>query len=132
MSRPSLIDLHRELAASLIVQAKQIVLVTDSPDQGEAFLGCDPEDARPEVLELSRFPIAAEIEALHAYAFAPTGDDLYDVNALHGMAHFLSGLPREDWDGSVHGFPGQGGSSALADVLDAASARAAIDGQEGT
>ena len=69
---------------------------------------------------------------MHAYAFAPTGDDLYDVNALHGMAHFLSGLPREDWDGSVHGFPGLGGPSAMSDVLDAASARAAIDGQEGT
>ncbi|EEX14487.1 hypothetical protein CSE45_0879 [Citreicella sp. SE45] len=130
MSRPSLTDLHRELAATLIVQAKHIVLVTDSPDQGEAFLGCDPEDARPEVVDLSRFPIAAEIEALHAYAFAPTGDDLYDVNALHGMAHFLSSLPREDWDGSVHGFPGQGSPSALADVLDCASARAALDGHE--
>lgn len=132
MSRPSLTDLHRELAATLIVQAKHIVLVTDSPDRGDAFLGCDPEDARPEVVDLSRFPIAAEIEALHAYAFAPTGDDLYDVNALHDMAHFLSSLPREDWDGSVHGFPGQGSPSAMADVLEAASARAAIDGQEGT
>lgn len=132
MSRPSLTDLHRELAATLIVQAKHIVLVTDSPDQGEAFLGCDPEEARADAMDLSRFPISAEIEALHAYAFAPTGDDLYDVNALHGMAHFLSSLPREDWDGSVHGFPGQGSPSAMSDVLDAASARAAIDGQEGT
>ncbi len=132
MSRPSLSDLRLELAATLIVQAKHIVLVTDSPDQGEAFLGCDPEETRAEAVDLSRFPIAAEIEALHAYAFAPTGDDLYDVNALHGMAHFLSSLPREDWDGSVHGFPGQGGSSAMSDVLEAASARAALDGHEGT
>ena len=132
MSRPSLSDLRLELAATLIVQAKHIVLVTDSPDQGEAFLGCDPEETNAEAVDLSRFPIAAEIEALHAYAFAPTGDDLYDVNALHGMAHFLSSLPREDWDGSVHGFPSQGYPSAMSDVLDAASARAAIDGQEET
>lgn len=132
MSRPSLSDLHRELAATLIVQAKHIVLATDSPEQGEAFLGCDPEETRAEAVDLSRFPIAAGIEALHAYAFAPTSDDLYDVDALHGMAHFLSSLPREDWDGSVHGFPNRGAPSALADVLDAASARAAIDGQEGT
>lgn len=132
MSRPSLSDLRRELAATLIVQAKHIVLATDSPEQGAAYLGCNPEEAGAETLDLSRFPIAAKIEALHAYAFAPTGDDLYDVNALHGMAHFLSSLPREDWDGSIHGFPRQGGPSAMADVLDAASARAALDGQEGS
>lgn len=132
MSRPTLSDVRLELAASLIVQARHIVLVTDSPEKGETFLGCDPDDARPDRIDLSRFPVAAQIEALHAYAFAPTGDDLYDVNALHGIAHVLSGLPREDWDGSVHGFPGQGHPSAMSDVLDAACARAAIDGQEGT
>ncbi|WP_299842684.1 hypothetical protein [uncultured Jannaschia sp.] len=132
MSRPTLSDLRLELAATLIVQAKHIVLATDSPEQGEAFLGCDPEDTRAEAVDLSRFPIAAEIEALHAYAFTPTGDDLYDVNALHGMAHFLSSLPREDWDGSVHGFPSQGSPFAMSDVLEAASARAALDGQDGT
>lgn len=131
MSRPSLDGLRLELAATLIVQAKHIVLATDSPEQGESFLGCDPEEARAEAVDLNRFPIAAEIEALHAYAFTPTVDDLCDVNALHGLAHFLSSLPREDWDGSVHGFPAQGGPSAMADVLDAASARAALDGQEG-
>ena len=130
MSRPSLSDLRLELAATLIVQAKHIVLVTDSPDQGATFLGHDPETARAEAVDLNRFPIAAEIEALHAYAFAPTGDDPYDVNALHGMAHFLAGIPREDFDGDVHGFPGQGAPSALSDVLQAASARAAIDGHE--
>ncbi len=130
MSRPSLSDVHLELAATLIVQAKHIVLATDSPEKGEDFLGRDPEDARADTVDLSRFPVAAEIGALHAYAFAPTGDDLYDVNALHGMAHFLSSLPREDWDGSVHGFPGQGLPSAMSDVLDAACARAAIDGHE--
>ena len=130
MSRPSLSDVHLELAASLIVQAKHIVLATDSPEKGEAFLGADPEESRAESVDLSRFPIAAQLEALHTYAFTPTGDDLYDVNALHGMEHFLTSLPRQDWDGSVHGFPGLGHPSAMADVLDAASARAALDGHE--
>ena len=132
MSRPSLSDLRLELAATLIVQAKHIVLATDSPEQGEAFLGCDPEETRAGAVDLSRFPIAANLEALHAYAFEPTADDVYDVIALHGMVHFLSSLPREDWDGSVHGFPSQGGPSAMSDVIETASARAAIDGQEGT
>lgn len=132
MTRPSLSEVHLELAASLIVQAKHITLATDSPEKGEGFLGADPEETRATAVDLSRFPIAAQIEALHAYAFAPTGDDLYDVNALHGMAHFLSSLPREDWDGSVHGFPGLGHPSAMSDVLEAASARAALDGHEGS
>ncbi|MBW4983519.1 hypothetical protein KZZ07_13320 [Mameliella sp. CS4] len=80
--RPFLSDLRRELAATLVVQAKHIVLATDNSEQGEAFLGRDPEEAWG--VDLSRLPIAAEIEALHTYAFAPTSDDLYDVNALHG------------------------------------------------
>jgi hypothetical protein len=132
MSRPTLSDVHRELAATLIVQAKHIGLTAKDYDLGEVFLGSDPEQTHAENVNLSRFPIAAELEALHAYAFAPTGDDLFDASALHGMAHFLSSIPREDWDGSVHGFPNLGGPSVMADVLDAASARAAIDGQEET
>ncbi|WP_394155818.1 hypothetical protein [Loktanella salsilacus] len=132
MSRPTLSEVHRELAATLIVQAKHIALTAQNYDLGEVFLGSDPEQTHAEGVDLSRFPIAAKIEALHAYAFAPTGDDLFNASALHGMAHFLSSLPREDWNGSVHGFPNLGGPSAMADVLDAASARAAIDGQDET
>lgn len=130
MSRPSLADLHQELAATLIVQAHQIVLVTDRPEDGKAFLGRDPDAAQAEDIDLGRFPVAARLEALHAYAFAPTGDDLYDVNELYWLEDFLCGLPRSNWDGEVRGFPERGQTSALADVLDAASARAALDGHE--
>lgn len=130
MSCPSLSDVHRELAATLIVQANQIYIATDSFETATGFLGCDPTDAQAEDINLDRFPVAARLKALHAYAFAPTGDDLYDVNELHGLEDFLTGLPRGDWGGNVRGFPTQGYPSAMVDVLDAASARAALDGHE--
>ena len=130
MSRPSLEDLNLELAATLIVQAQQIVLATDDLKLGEMFLGCDPEEACAGSLDLSPFPVARQLASLHAYAFAPTQDDLYDVNALQFLAHFLAGLPREDFNGDVHGFPAFGTPSAMRDVLQAATGRAALDGEE--
>ncbi|AXI45518.1 hypothetical protein C1J03_05395 [Sulfitobacter sp. SK012] len=134
MSKFSKQDLQTELASVVIVMSRQIELWTDSDDAVSAFLGSHDIDSaletKSEEIDLCRYPMATRVLDAYDYAFAPTGDRIPDGTGLHELADMLSGLPREDFSSDVHAFPNLADDSKIADVCEAAWARAAIDGND--
>ena len=127
-------DLEIELASVVMVMARQIEIWTDRSDFVNAFLHTSQDrlalDFSPSEIDLLSFPMAQRVLGAYGYAFAPTGDDSPDLDALHELADMLAGLPREDFGGDVPSFPNIHSESRIADVCTAVWARAAIDGTD--
>lgn len=131
MSKFSKQDLQTELASIIIVMGRQIELWTGNERLVADFLGSGLQgcavDLNPSEVDLRRFPMAQNLLNAYDYAFAPTADDVPDINALNELGDMIAGLPREDFSSNVHDFPNQGGESKIKDVCDAVWGRASID-----
>ena len=128
-------QLGTEIASILILQAYQSYLCSGREAAAWEFLGIvsketyEPiNEVDPARIDLNRFPIAASIFGCYDYAFHPTGDDRFDPSESSTVADFLSGMPREDFNGMLSAFPNVSNTSLCADALAAADARASIDG----
>ena len=79
MTQPTEDILRAELAAITVVMGRQIALWTDNPGLAARFGGWSADDeARPEKVDLDRFPAAKQVLSAYRYAFHPTVDDGHD------------------------------------------------------
>ena len=128
-------QLGTEIASILIVQAYQLSLCSGSQNGARSFLGLRSDHdvdwtnhVDTDIVDLGQFEICRTIFECYDYAFHPTGDDHFDSTASHEVAAFIAGMPKEDFWGSVPGFPNYLGPPSLcADTLAAAEARVMID-----